>query len=122
MVYESLDIATTKNLYLFCKIIHNNQIKVEFCSNIDILNGKAETVYEAIVDWLHSVGIDMSKVSGFGSDGASVMTGRHSVVGIRLTRENPRIIHDWCAAHKVAPVSFWAAKKVPYLQKHIYFL
>ncbi|XP_053406543.1 uncharacterized protein C17orf113-like [Mercenaria mercenaria] len=117
MVDESLDIATTKKLVMFCKIINNGEIRIEFCSNIDIVNGKAETVYDAIVSWLQSVGIQSDRVSGFGSDGAAVMTGKRSGVGVRLQADNPRIIHIWCAVHRVALVSYWAAKKIPYLQK-----
>ena len=65
MVDESLDITTTKKLVTFCKIINNGEIKLEFCANVDIIDGKAETVYTAIVNWLTSVGIGMEKVSGF---------------------------------------------------------
>lgn len=117
MVDESLDIATTKKLVTFCKIVHNNELKIEFCANIEVINGTAETIYTAITDWLASVGVNINKVSGFGSDGAAVMTGKRSGVGVRLQQINPRIIHIWCAAHRVALVSYWAAKKVPYLQK-----
>ena len=117
MVDESLDIATTKKLVTFCKIVNNNQLKIEFCANIEVMNGTAETIYNAITEWLASVGVNIEKVSGFGSDGAAVMTGRRTGVGVRLQQINPRIIHIWCAAHRVALVSYWAAKGVPYLQK-----
>ena len=116
MVDESLDIATTKKLVMFCKIIHDGQIKVEFCANVDMIDGKAETIYKAIVDWLASVGVGIDKVSGFGSDGAAVMTGKKSGVGVKLRADNPRVIHIWCAAHRLALISYWAAKGVPYLQ------
>ena len=117
MVDESLDIATTKKLVTFCKIIHNNELKIEFCANIDVINGTAETIYTAITDWLASVGVNINKVSGFGSDGAAVMTGKRTGVGVRLQQINLRIIHIWCTAHRVALVSYWASKRVPYLQK-----
>ena len=117
MVDESLDIATTKKLVTFCKIVNNNELKIEFCANIEVINGTAETIYNAIMEWLESIGVNIAQVSGFGSDGAAVMTGRRTGVGVRLQQVNPRIIHVWCAAHRVALVSYWAAKGVPYLQK-----
>lgn len=85
-------------------------MKIQVCANIDIVAGKADTVYSAIVDWFQSVGVKIRRESDFGSDGALVMTVRHSVVGIRLKKDNPRIIHVWCAAHRLALVSFWAAQ------------
>ena len=115
MTDESLDIATNKKLILFCRIIHKGELRVEFCANISIADGKAETLYNCILDWLQNVGLGINKVSGFGSDGASVMTGRLNGVGVKLKSDNPRIIHIWCAAHRLALVSYWAAKRVPYL-------
>ncbi|XP_069107881.1 uncharacterized protein C17orf113-like [Argopecten irradians] len=115
MVDESMDIATDKKLIMFCKIVYGGQIKIEFCANVTVPDGKADTIYNSIVNWMNSVGITFKNISGFGSDGASVMTGRLSGVGVKLREQNPRIIHIWCAAHRLALVSHWAAKKVPYL-------
>jgi hypothetical protein len=54
--------------------ICDNQLRIEFCANISIQDGKAETVYNCIVNWLRDVGINVKRVSGIGTDGASVMT------------------------------------------------
>ena len=117
MVDESLDIATNKKLVKFCRIVHCGSVRVELCANISIVDGKAETVYDSIIQWLQDNGININKVSGFGSDGASVMTGRLNGVGVKLKSINPRIIHIWCAAHRLALKSYWAAKRVPYFEK-----
>ena len=118
MVDESLDIATNKKLVMFCRIVHGGVVRVELCANISIVDGKAETVYDSILNWLQENGISITKVSGFGSDGASVMTGRLNGVGVKLKSLNPRIIHIWCAAHRLALVSYWAAKRVPYFNNN----
>ena len=110
MVDETLDLATTKKLVTFCKIVNNNELKIEFCANNEVMNSTAETIHDAITEWLASVGVNIEKVSGLGSDGATVMTGR-------LQEVNPPIIHVWCAAHRAALDIFWAAKGVLYLQK-----
>ena len=89
-------------------------LRVELCDNISKVDGKAETVYDSILNWLQENGISITKVSGFGSHGASVMTGLLNGVGVKLKSLNPRIIHIWCAAHRLALVSYWAAKRVPY--------
>ncbi|XP_069113661.1 uncharacterized protein C17orf113-like [Argopecten irradians] len=114
MVDESLDIATNKKLVMFCKIVHGGKVKIEFVANIPIQDGKAETVYNCIVNWLQEIGYDISKVSGFGS--VSVMFGKISGVGVRLQRKNPRIVHIWCSAHRLSLVSYWAAKDIPFLK------
>lgn len=57
MLDESLDIATNKKLILFCKIVYDNQLRIAFCANISIQDGKSETVYNCIVNWLRDVGI-----------------------------------------------------------------
>ena len=115
MTDESLDIATNKKLIMFCRIICSGELRVEFCANISIADGKADTLYNSILNWLQEVGVGINKVSGFGSDGASVMTGRLNGVGVKLKADNPKIIHIWCAAHRLALASYWAAKHVPYL-------
>lgn len=116
MLDESLDIATNKKLVLFCKVIHDRRVKIEFCANVTINDGKAETVFNSIVNFLQESGIDMSKVSGLGSDGASVMMGKKSGVGVRMKTVNNRVIHIWCAAHRLALVSYWASKTIPYMK------
>ena len=119
MLDESLDIATNKKFILFCKILYDNQLPIEFCANISIQDGKAETVYNCIVNWLRDVGINVKRASGIGTDGASVMTGCRTGVGVRMKSRNDKIVHVWCAAHRLALVSYWAAKRVRY---HIFKL
>ena len=49
MVDESLDIAIDKKLVMFCRIIREGEVRVEFCANISIADGRAETVYNCII-------------------------------------------------------------------------
>ena len=60
----------------------------------------------------------MKKLSGLGTDGTSVMMGRHNGLAVRLQRLNAKIVAVWCVAHKLALVAHWAAKDVPYLVKY----
>ena len=41
----------------------------------DLFNGTAETIETSLLQFLQDVGLSLSNVSSFGSDGASVMTG-----------------------------------------------
>ena len=58
----------------------------------------------------------MNLLFSFGSDGASVMTGRHSGVATRLKVYNPEMASLHCGAHKLALASSQAAKHIPYLK------
>ena len=54
---------------------------------IQILAGDAETIKQAIIDFITEIGLDMTKLSGFGSDGASVMIGKRNGVAAKLREE-----------------------------------
>ena len=50
----------------------------------------------------HSSKNSYDKLVGLGSDGASVMMGRHSGVGVRLKSVAPFLVHTHCVAHSYA--------------------
>ena len=62
-------------------------------------------------------GISLNKVLGFGSDGASVMTGCRSGVAVCLRGHNPEIISIHCDAHRLALASSQAAHAIVYLKR-----
>lgn len=115
MLDESLDIAVQKKLVLFFKILVEGKATVEFAANLEVKDGKAETIYTAVVNYLDSINVPVKRLSGLGTDGASVMTGRHNGLAVKLQRLNGKIVAVWCVAHKLALVAHWAAKAVPYL-------
>ena len=49
--------------------------------------------------------IDCQKVIGFGSDGAPVILGKVSGVGVRLAGVSPFLTHIHCVAHRCALVA-----------------
>lgn len=108
MLDESLDIAVQKKLVLFFKILVLGKAKIEFAANVEVKDGKAETIYSAVLNYLNSNNIPVKKLSGLGTDGASVMTGRHNGLAVRLQRLNAKIVAVWCVAHKLALVAHWA--------------
>ena len=66
---------------------------------VDLPDGKACTSTQALIAYLQSVGLSIDLLSSFGSDGVSVMTGRHSVVAARLCELNAQIIPVHCICH-----------------------
>ena len=63
-----------------------------FLRLIEIRDGKAETIEQAIASFIHEVNISVDKSVGFGSDGASNMAGRHSGIAARLKLVIPELV------------------------------
>jgi len=60
----------------FCRLITNTgEVANRFARMIPVPDGKADTITAAILSWLQEKGLDLNNLKGFGSDGASVMTG-----------------------------------------------
>ena len=47
---ERLDIAVQKKLVLFFKILVLRKAKIEFAANVEVKDGKAETIYSAVLN------------------------------------------------------------------------
>ena len=78
MLDESLHIAVQKKLVLFFKILVDVEVK----------DGKAETIYAAVLKYLEQSNVPVKKLSGLGKDGASVMTGHFNGLAVRIQRAN----------------------------------
>ena len=115
MVDESIDVAINKNLINYLKIVDKGQAKVLFGGNLTVKDGKANTITEAILDFMKAKNIPFSKLLGFASDGASTMVGRINGVPTQLKNINPWLISVHCAAHKLALAAFHRAKEIKYL-------
>lgn len=110
MVDESVDISVHKTLIIYLKLLVNGKPKIVFGDNISVKDGKSETILKAIVKFMDDRGIEFTKLVGFASDGANVMTGKKKGVAARLKQINPNIVTIHCAAHRLALAAFHAAK------------
>ncbi len=72
---------------------------------------------DSILDILQESGLDITNISSFGSDGASVMTGRRTGVAARLKALNGNLISIHCVAHRLALAAGQASQSVPYLKR-----
>ena len=62
-------------------------------------------------------GIDISRLRGFGTDGAAVMTGSRNGVATKLRSHSPRMISVHCINHRLALAAAHAADGIPYIQR-----
>ena len=61
---------------------------------------EADAVYATLRRQLSGYGLDVSFTVGFGSDGASVMTGKHNGVGAKLKRDVGHVFaFSTCTSH-----------------------
>ena len=128
VIDESTDVSVYKKLAVYVRVVSAGRPSMHFVRNMDIPDGKAATIVNALHDFAKSKGLDFAKVSSLASDGASVMTGKHNGVGARL-RENssPYLIQIHCAAHRLALAAADACRFVSYfdefqrLLKQVYF-
>ena len=118
MIDENTDISVTKQLVLYGRYVNESgePRSTTFLRIEDLVDGTAERIEEAIRAYITDKELPFSKLMGFGSDGASVMTGRLTGVGTRLHQSNPYLVAIHCVA-RLALACSQAGEKVPYVQK-----
>ena len=117
MVDESTDVSMLKQLVLCGRAVVGGKLVTRFLKIVDINDGKARTIVDAITTYLESAELDISKLSSFGSDGASVMTGRLGGVATPLRTRNSQMIAVHCICHRLALASGQASNQVKYLKQ-----
>ena len=94
----------------FRYVDENGCAKTVFHGNYTVAAGDAETTYNKPVEVCEKIGLDPRKIVGLGSDGASVMLGKKTGVGVRLKARSPHLTHVHCIAHRVNLAASGAAK------------
>ena len=118
VIDESTDVAVYKKLVIYARIVINGQPFIHFVRDVNIIDGKAETIVKALEVFFAEKGLAMSKVTSLASDGASVMVGRKNGVGARLCSEYvPYLVQVHCIAHGLALAAANACKKVSYFDQ-----
>ena len=86
MLDESTDIGNRKRLLLYSQYFHNDCIESCLLENVEITTASADatTIVDNVLSELRCKGLDIQRLVGIGSDGASVMTGRHNGMIVRL--------------------------------------
>ena len=116
---ESTDISVTQMLVVYMRLISLTDFKpvTHFLTNVHVLDGKAATVTEAILKALKERKIPISKVTGFGSDGASAMSSNKEGVAGKLKRLNPNIISVHLHCTQTATLCFSSCRESQVLKR-----
>ena len=118
MIDESTDLSVRKNLVVYINVLSKSgDVFCYFAHLAEMKQCDAEALTEAIIQYLNQRKIDISKLSGLGSDGASVMVGKHNGVGARMKCLNPFMLSNHCVAHKLALAGENSASSLPYFNQ-----
>ena len=117
MVDESTDISVLKQLVLYGRTVVKGKLKSCFLKIVDLEDGKALTITNAITSYLETAGLSTDRMSSFGSDGATVMVGGRSGVATQLRACNEQMISVHCVCHRLALASSQASSDVDYFKK-----
>ncbi|KAJ8023492.1 hypothetical protein HOLleu_35949 [Holothuria leucospilota] len=137
MFDESSDCRNVEQLALHARYLNSaGDLQVKFLKIVDVLQPEidaiartarsgdgdpneagvislnAEVITKRVKEYIEKAGIDMQRMRGVGTDGASVMTGRKRGVVKRLKDDVPCLIGIHCTAHRLNLASSQAAKCV----------
>ena len=119
MTDESTDIVVKKKCVIYCIVVNENlERQVMFLGNVEVdeVSVTAEVLFNHLKSYLVEKGVSGDKVIGFGSDGASIMTGKKNGVATRFKKVAPHMIAVHCMAHRLNLSSSKSTDSVPYLK------
>ncbi|KAI6651871.1 Zinc finger protein [Oopsacas minuta] len=99
-------ISVTKQLGISIQYLDNNSVvRTRNLKLLEIIHGTADVITEAVISYLASkapVTLDISKLAGGATDGASVMVGCEHGVVTRIKQVVPTFIATHCSAHRLS--------------------
>ena len=106
---EVADVSVTENLVTFIQFYNRDTDSVETqflaCQNVlsEFQSANAESISALLLKELEeNDDLNLNCLTGFTSDGASVMVGKRSGVAARLKQVNPVLINVHCICHRLA--------------------
>ncbi|XP_052249683.1 zinc finger protein 862-like [Dreissena polymorpha] len=117
---ESTDNGNLKRVLMYTQFVKEGALKYRLLTNKVISEGSAcaVNIVSMVLEELKTKGLDISKMVGIGTDGASVMTGRTGGVVKLLQEHSPSLIGVHCAAHREALATSQAAKHIPDMNEY----
>jgi len=104
MVDETTDISIVKEMVLYTRFFdcNNGSVVTFFLKIMELRDGRAESIEDATLSYLRTNSIPLSRLVGFGSDGAAAMTGSKFGVSTRLKQKQTILVSIHCVAHRLA--------------------
>ncbi|CAI7803344.1 unnamed protein product, partial [Closterium sp. NIES-53] len=99
---ESTDRTRGKHMIVYLTFFKNRQIACGFFTLLTVEGRDAGSLFEVLLNHLRSAAVDVSKIVGISTDGASVMTGKENGLVAHLRKHVPHLFSCHCIAHHEA--------------------
>ncbi|CAI7768716.1 unnamed protein product [Closterium sp. NIES-53] len=112
---ESTDRRRGKHLIVYLSFLRSNTPVTEFFAHLTVEQCDAGSLQAVLLTHLESTGLDLERISGISTDGASVMVGSQTGLVARLRARIPHLAGFHCIAHREALAAKDAAEAYPEL-------
>ncbi|CAI7931357.1 unnamed protein product [Closterium sp. NIES-54] len=110
---ESTNRCRGKHLILFITFIRDHRLVTEFMALLTVEKADAASLLQLLLSHVHACGVDLRRIVGISTDGASVMMGSRSGLVARLRLRIPHLVSCHCIAHREALAAKDAADSMP---------
>lgn len=112
---ESTDVANTKEMAVVVRYFSqkSGMFCTAFLGLIPISDASSSGLFLHLKAFLDDVGLDLANCVGVGTDGASVMCGKHNSLFTRMKEVNPRLVLVKCLCHSLHLVCNEAVDVLP---------
>jgi len=120
MLDESIDITQEEHLVIYAKYFDekDHKFKTTFLKLVQITDKTGETIHKTVKTFLRESGLNIFKIVGVCTDGASNMSSdKHGFIG-RFHLENNATIYTHCVVHRLSLALKDAIKEYPYIVKY----
>ena len=114
---KTTDMSVTKQLIVYCSYVADGEVMTKFLHVDTLPDGIAVTIADRIHQLCTDLELDLKRICGLGSDGASVMLGNHGGVSTLLKQKLPYLVANHCVARQLALAFSQAANEIPYLKR-----
>jgi len=121
IIDESTDVSTKKLLCVVVRYFSTalNRIVSTFLGLVELEGETADAISSSLLEFLDKLKIDFNKCMGIGTDGCSVMVGKHNSVITKLKAVNHDLQLVKCVCHSL---QLCASKAVEQMPRHLEFL
>ncbi|CAI7799813.1 unnamed protein product [Closterium sp. NIES-54] len=110
---ESTDRVKGKHLILYATFVRESVVVTEFMQLITVEKADASTLLSLLLSHLQAVGVDLQRISGISTDGASWMMGSQAGLVVRLREKVPHLVSCHRITHREALAAKDAAEALP---------
>ena len=76
-------------MVIYARYMYCGSVATTFLKICELFDGTANTIESSLQEFMPDKGLPVSKMVGLGTDGASVMVGRHNGVAARFKQRQP---------------------------------